>query len=55
MVGTKRYFAPEKEKRDYDIKVDVWSIGVVLFEMLTGGQHPIEFDFQNSSEDEYVK
>jgi len=55
LVGTNEYFAPEKENENYDEKVDVWSIAVVLYEMLTGGGHPIEFDFKMNSSEIYVK
>jgi len=38
--GTKLYWAPEVEKgRSYDSKVDIYSAGIVLFEMLYG-KHP---------------
>ncbi|EKX39389.1 hypothetical protein GUITHDRAFT_76463 [Guillardia theta CCMP2712] len=35
-VGTKRYMAPEVyNKQDYSNKADIWSLGCVLFELLT--------------------
>lgn len=44
LVGTQRYYAPEKliasEIGDYSEKVDVWAMGIVFHEMLTGGEHP---------------
>ena len=39
LVGTKGYTAPELGSMDYDNKVDVWSLGVVLFIMLLA-RHP---------------
>ena len=36
MWGTKEYFAPEVYKRAYGPQVDVWSLGCVLYELLTG-------------------
>ncbi|KAM3145950.1 hypothetical protein pb186bvf_001928 [Paramecium bursaria] len=35
-LGTLYYMAPEVFKSGFDYKVDVWSIGVILFQMLSG-------------------
>lgn len=36
VYGTSYYIAPEMLKRDYGLKADVWSIGVIYFSMLKG-------------------
>ncbi|TEU17947.1 MAG: serine/threonine-protein kinase [Anaerolineales bacterium] len=45
VVGTPHYLAPEwvAEGREADIRADIYSLGVTLFEMLTG-QRPYEAD-----------
>jgi len=53
-VGTFCYLAPEKATKKYDEKSDVWSMAITLFEMLTGGGHPIEFDFEEKTLFEYM-
>lgn len=46
IVGTPYYLSPELcEDQPYNEKSDVWALGVVLYEMCTGGKHP--FDAQN--------
>ncbi|TNV81955.1 hypothetical protein FGO68_gene13807 [Halteria grandinella] len=49
-VGTKRYRAPEQVAGGYDVKVDVWASGIVLYEMLTGGRHPYKVEYQSFAE-----
>lgn len=40
MVGTLAYMAPEVlMNKNYDNKVDSWSLGIVLYELLTN-EHP---------------
>ena len=35
-TGTIAYSAPEQFEPDYDRRADIWSVGIILFEMLTG-------------------
>jgi len=44
LIGTPSYIAPEVIDRDYDKKCDVWSAGVILFEMLAGFNPFTSFD-----------
>ena len=36
LAGTAYYLAPEVIKGRYNIKCDLWSMGVIMFTMLTG-------------------
>lgn len=37
LCGTPYYMAPEiKEEPDYDYGVDIWALGIIYFELLTG-------------------
>ena len=36
MVGTPYYIAPEVLLNEYDAKADMWSIGIIVYMMLTG-------------------
>ena len=38
MWGTKEYFAPEVINKSYGPQADVWALGCVLYELLTGRQ-----------------
>ncbi len=42
-IGTPLYMAPEmaKDHSLYDKSIDTWSVGMVLYELCSGGQHPI--------------
>lgn len=35
-VGTPVYMAPEVFQRDFGMESDMWSLGVVLFQLLAG-------------------
>ena len=52
--GTTLYMAPEIiEKRKYDYLVDLFSIGIILFVLASGGKHPIYK--KKMTHDEYIK
>ena len=52
--GTTLYMAPEIiEKRKYDYLVDLFSIGIILYVLASGGSHPIYKKKMNH--DEYIK
>ncbi|KAL8905547.1 MAG: hypothetical protein Q9207_002573 [Kuettlingeria erythrocarpa] len=40
--GTVGYLAPELELKEYDFSIDIWAMGVILYE-LTYGYHPWKF------------
>ncbi|KAM3131117.1 hypothetical protein pb186bvf_016815 [Paramecium bursaria] len=57
LVGTPYYIAPEvgQDKKTYDLKADIWSLGVIIFELLLG-QPPFNGrcieDFQKQTRDQ---
>ena len=53
-IGTLAYIAPEMySHKDYSYKVDVWSIGILLYYLVTGGILP--FDDEKNDEDVLAK
>lgn len=41
-VGTLIFMAPEVAfKKEYSKSVDVWSTGIIMYNLLTGGSHPL--------------
>jgi len=36
VYGTAYYVAPECLAGDYDLKVDIWSVGILLYMLLSG-------------------
>ncbi len=53
--GTLIFMAPEVAlHKEYSKSVDVWSTGIVMYMLLTGGKHPL-FDFQNDGSESYKK
>jgi serine/threonine protein kinase len=44
MVGSLAYFSPEQlNNESYDEKIDIWSVGILCYELLTG-RSPFEED-----------
>ncbi|TNV80949.1 hypothetical protein FGO68_gene13658 [Halteria grandinella] len=53
-VGTFLYFAPEKITKKYQGGVDVWALGIVLFELLCKGEFPFDYNFEDKNVDDYM-
>ena len=40
--GTLIFMAPEvAHRKEYSKSVDIWSIGIIMYNLLTGGSHPL--------------
>ena len=48
------YTANMKLQNNYSFPVDMWSMGIVLYQMLFRGQHPIPFDVKKKGYLEYM-
>jgi serine/threonine protein kinase len=44
LVGTPHYMAPEIFSNSYDEKCDVWSLGVIAYQLFSQGMFPFEGD-----------
>ena len=49
------YMAPEEiQNRPYDILIDLWSIGIIMYILESGGQHPLIYK-QNMYKYEFIR
>jgi calcium/calmodulin-dependent protein kinase I len=49
--GTLIYMAPEVAmNQEYSKSVDIWAIGIVMYVILTGGNHPLFISNEDSVE-----
>ena len=42
LVGTPSYIAPEIIKQAYDEKCDIWSLGVIAYQLFSQGEYPFD-------------
>ena len=53
--GTLMYMAPEEiQNRPYDILIDLWSIGIIMYILESGGKHPLIYK-QNMYKYEFMR
>jgi serine/threonine protein kinase len=46
-AGTPTYIAPEvMRSSQFDGRADIWSFGIIMFELLTGGKRPLRYDLR---------
>jgi len=43
-VGTPHYIAPEVLKNSYDQKCDIWSLGVIAYQLFSQDEYPFDGD-----------
>ena len=44
LVGTPNYIAPEVLRYSYDEKCDIWSLGVIAYQLFSQGEFPFDGD-----------
>lgn len=54
--GTLRYMAPEiLLGQDYNNSVDIWSAGVVMYKLISGGIHPLYDKSEHLEQNDYIE
>ncbi|TNV77548.1 hypothetical protein FGO68_gene12403 [Halteria grandinella] len=48
-----QYFVPEMDRYQQD--ADIWQLGIVLYEMVSGGQFPFDYDFEKGYPQDYME
>ena len=44
LTGTAHYLAPQVIKGQYDEKCDIWALGVITYQLFSGGDYPFDGD-----------
>ena len=44
LTGTAHYLAPQVLKGEYDEKCDIWALGVITYQLFSGGDYPFDGD-----------